>query len=84
MGLIFDWKIKSKNKNAISPIGMGDVKLISIGGMWLGATGLSVALIIACIGGMIWSKKNKQRYIPFAPFFLIGAILALISISFLL
>ena len=84
IGLIFDWKIKSKDKNAITPIGMGDIKLISIGGMWLGTTGLAIALIIACITGLFWGKKKKQRYLPFAPFFLIGAILTLIGTAFLL
>lgn len=74
---------KTDEKNYIPPIGFGDIKLISVGGLWLGPTGLSIALVISCILGMIWGIIKKQKYIPFAPFFVIGGFLALITIWFL-
>ncbi len=84
IGFIYDTRMRKKNPDAIAPIGMGDIKLIATGGIWLGLTGLSVALIIACISGGIWARYKKQKYIPFAPFFIIGGILALIGLWFLL
>lgn len=81
IGLIFE----HYKKNAqYSPIGMGDIKLISVGGLWLGTTGLAIALIFACIFGTIWARQNKQKYIPFAPFFFAGGFLSFITILFLL
>ena len=79
-GLIFE---KATNCTQ-SPIGMGDIKLIGVGGLWLGTNGLALALIIACIIGTIWSKNHKQKFIPFAPFFLFGGFLSFIINLFLL
>lgn len=84
VGFVFDWQIRRKNPDSLSPIGFGDIKLISVGGLWLGANGLGLALIIACIGGIVWARIKKQKYIPFGPFFIIGALLALIANSILL
>lgn len=78
VGFAFDYFIRRKNPSATTPIGMGDIKLIGVGGLWLGTTGLSMTLIIACVLGAIWARHHKQRYIPFAPFFLFGGILSLI------
>ncbi|MDE6250316.1 MAG: A24 family peptidase [Alphaproteobacteria bacterium] len=75
---------KEHHKTDIPPIGLGDIKLIGTGGIWLGATGLSIALIISCILGMIWGAARHQKYIPFAPFFAIGGFLSLITVWFLL
>lgn len=83
VGFLFD-KFNHKNDKKDSPIGLGDIKLIAVGGIWLGTTGLATALIISCIAGIIWGKLNKQRFIPFAPFFIIGGILALLVNAFLL
>ena len=84
IGTIFNHKLQKKDKNTPPPIGMGDIKLIGVGGLWLGTTGLSIALIIACITGAIWAHHHKQKYIPFAPFFLFGGFLSFITIVFLL
>lgn len=84
VGFIFDWQIRKKNPNAITPIGLGDIKLIGVGGLWLGANGLGFALIIACVSGMLWALLKHQKYIPFGPFFIIGGILALLANTFLL
>ena len=84
VGFVFDWHIRKKSPNATTPIGLGDIKLISVGGLWLGTNGLGLALIIACIGGIVWARKKKQKYIPFGPFFIIGGILALLANTFLL
>lgn len=72
-----------RNKNE-TPIGMGDVKLMATGGIWLGTTGIAISLIFACVFGMIWGGKNKQRYIPFAPFFVCGCFLSFFIMRFLL
>ncbi len=84
IGFVFDWRIRKKNPNADTPIGMGDIKLIAVGGIWLGVTGLAIALVISCILGLIWGRWRGQKYIPFAPFFVIGGFLALIANLFLL
>ena len=65
------------------PIGLGDVKLLAAGGIWLGLTGLAIALAVSCILGGIWGLRKKQKFIPFAPFFFIGAIVA-IGVLFLM
>ena len=82
-GIAFE-KIATNNKLSHSPIGMGDIKLMGIGGLWLGLNGLGIALIIACIIGTIWAKNKKQKYIPFAPFFLFGGFLSFIINLFLI
>lgn len=79
-GIAFE-KIK-KSDNA--PIGMGDIKLMSVGGLWLGTNGLAIALIVACIIAIIWAKRKQQKFIPFAPFFLFGGFLSFIINLFLL
>lgn len=67
-----------------SPIGMGDIKMLSAGGLWLGVTGLSIALILSCIFGSAWGVYKKQKYIPFGPFFIASSFLTLIILRFLL
>lgn len=84
VGFAFDRALARRAPSAPSPIGMGDIKLIATGGLWLGPQGLAIALVFACVFGAIWSKVKKQRYIPFAPFFVSGAFLSLIIIGFLL
>ena len=84
VGFIFDHLIRRHDANAIAPIGMGDIKLIGIGGMWLGTTGLAITLVIACITGATWGRLRNEKYIPFAPFFVCGGILSLIAMTFLL
>lgn len=84
VGFIFDVIRRRTNPNAETPIGLGDIKLIATGGLWLGIQGLGLALIVACITGGAWARAKHQRYIPFAPFFVVGAILSLITMAFLL
>jgi len=84
VGFVFDYLRRKKNPDADTPIGMGDIKLIAVGGLWLGPTGLYLALIMACILGIAWGKWRHQKYIPFAPFFAIGGFLALITVVFLI
>ena len=83
-GFVFDFIRRRNNPNADTPIGMGDIKLLATGGVWMGLNGLAIALVLSCIFGGIWAKVKKQRFIPFAPFFVAGAILALIIAVFLL
>lgn len=84
IGFIFDVIRRRTNPDAETPIGLGDIKLIATGGLWLGIQGLGLALIVACITGGAWARAKHQRYIPFAPFFVAGAILSLITMAFLL
>ena len=84
VGFVFDWFLRRRDPNAQIPIGFGDIKLLAAGGLWLGPTGLAWALVASCIGGLVWARTRHVRYIPFAPFFIGGAILALITNLFLL
>ena len=84
IGFAFDYFIRHKTPDATPPIGMGDIKLIGVGGLWLGTTGLSLALIVACLTGAIWARVKNQKFIPFAPVFIFGGILSLITNLFLL
>ncbi|MCL2737646.1 MAG: A24 family peptidase [Alphaproteobacteria bacterium] len=74
-------RLKKRAKNAHDPIGMGDIKLLAAGGIWLGISGLSVALIAACILGYIWGRAHKQKFVPFAPFFFAGMAVAMAIMS---
>jgi len=58
------------------PIGMGDIKLLAAGGIWMGITGMSIALVAACVFGGLWALARRQRYVPLAPFFLAGMVVA--------
>ena len=82
VGFIFERFQNDEEK--FPPIGLGDIKLLGAGGIWLGTLGLGIAMIISCVFSCIWVFKNKKRYIPFAPFFLMGVFLSLIIIQFLL
>ena len=83
IGILFA-HFQHANRSCPPAIGMGDIKLIGVGGLWLGTNGLALALIIACITGAIWARAKNQKFIPFAPFFLLGGILSLIANLFLL
>jgi leader peptidase (prepilin peptidase)/N-methyltransferase len=84
-GMLIGFIFSRIHKNAeYSPIGLGDIKLIAAGGIWLGATGLSIAVAVSCILGIIWGAVKKQKYIPFAPFFMVGIIIALLALIFLI
>lgn len=82
LNLLFKIRKKSEIRNRKSqithdPIGMGDIKLLAAGGIWLGVTGLSIALVAACAVGYIWGRRAKQKFVPFAPFFFAGAAVAI-------
>ncbi len=84
IGFLFDYAYRRQNPDMVAPIGMGDIKLISVGGIWMGVTGLAIALVVACVTGIVWARVQHQKYIPFGPFFVIGGILALIIMFFLI
>ncbi|MCQ2562640.1 MAG: A24 family peptidase [Alphaproteobacteria bacterium] len=81
LGFIFE---HTKKDLKYPPIGMGDIKLIGAGGIWLGTMGLSLSMIITSIISFIWSKRTKNKYIPFAPFFLGSSFLTFIIIKLLI
>lgn len=82
VGFLFEKFSEKKEKHP--PIGMGDIKLLGAGGIWLGTVGLAIAMFIACVLSYIWAHKNQEKYVPFAPFFLIGGFLSLIMVQFLI
>jgi leader peptidase (prepilin peptidase)/N-methyltransferase len=66
-------------------IGMGDAKLLSALGAWLGWAALPSILFLASIsgiiGGMIWLRLNKQNHgspFPFGPFLIFAGIMELL------
>jgi len=81
VGLIFE---KYKQGKFDTPIGMGDIKLMMVGGLWLGSTGLAISLLFSYVFGVIWAHRHKQKFIPFAPFFFMGGFLSFIIMWFLL
>ncbi len=83
VGALFTW-VRRHHHDKYPPVGMGDIKLMGVGGLWLGTSGLAMATIIACAAGAIWAWRRNTHYIPFAPFFIGGAIIALIGMGFLL
>ena len=84
IGSVFDYIGQKKSPKSPAPIGMGDIKLLATGGIWLGTTGLAIALVFSCVFGYLWGICKKQHFIPFAPFFVMGAILSLIITAFLI
>ncbi len=84
LGYLFERHAIRQDNAAPNPIGMGDVKLIATGGIWLGASGMAIALCLSYIGALIWAQRKKQKYVPFAPFFVTGGILAFLINLFLL
>lgn len=65
-------------------MGFGDVKLISAGGLWVGAHVLPYAIVIACIGAMIFillrygfeKRSSMRQRLPFGPFIALGLVAA--------
>ena len=84
VGAIFDYVMRRRDPHAQTPIGFGDIKLMAVGGIWLGVSGLAWAMIVACLFGAAWARIQKKRFIPFAPFFIVAALLTLITMMFLL
>jgi len=62
-------------------MGFGDVKLAGVLGALLGAQNLLVALLLAfvfgAVGGMIGKALGKGRVVPFGPYLVLGALVAL-------
>jgi leader peptidase (prepilin peptidase)/N-methyltransferase len=60
-------------------LGLGDVKLAAVAGAWTGFEGLSVALLIACIGAITWvlaSQAVAKRRVDTTTAIPFGAFLA--------
>ncbi len=84
VGIVFEYFLRNQDTKNTPPIGMGDIKLLGVGGLWLGTNGLAISLIFACISGYIWAHLHRQRFIPFAPFFIFGGFLSFIINLFLI
>lgn len=70
-------------------VGMGDVKLMSVMALFLGASGIVctvfVSLIVSfiyCTIALIARKKHKRDIIPFAPSLLLGTYISICLFSF--
>ena len=68
---------------------MGDVKLISIMALFLGASGIVCAVFasllisfIYCLIALIARKKHKKDIIPFAPSLLLGTYISICLFGF--
>jgi leader peptidase (prepilin peptidase)/N-methyltransferase len=80
-GLNFVYQLAKKQNG----IGMGDAKLLSALGAWLGINALPGILLIASIsglvGGLLWLRFQKQvmrAAFPFGPFLAIAGIIELL------
>ncbi len=62
-------------------MGFGDVKLAGVLGALLGAQNLLVALLLAfvfgAVGGLVGKALGKGRVVPFGPYLVLGALVAL-------
>ncbi len=65
-------------KKSKDSIGGGDLKLLALGGLWLGITGFTIAVVISAILSGLYSYKYKTKQIPYAPFFLVGTVVYLL------
>lgn len=64
------------SKHRARAIGNGDVKFLAAVGSALGATGIWLALLTACMAA-ITVNRGKSIYIPFGPFLVAGCFTAL-------
>ena len=67
-----------------SSVGMGDIKLFGVlgfyQGLWGGVNSIFFSLMVSfvlSVGFLITKKKNRNDAIPFAPFILMGTIIAM-------
>lgn len=70
-------------------LGMGDVKLMIGGGLWVGLSSISAAVLIACLSGMIqfgilayiYKTPIRDRKIPFGPYLVLGLLVVKIPLT---
>lgn len=85
IGYLFEKRAQKKSGDKYEiPIGLGDVKLLAVAGVWLGTRGLAIALVFAYAFAFVWARRRNQKFVPFAPFMILGGILALIIMAFLI
>lgn len=64
-------------------LGMGDVKLMIGGGLWIGLSSLPAAILLACLGGighfailaLFYRSPIRERKIPFGPYLVFGLLI---------
>ncbi|MDO5328519.1 MAG: prepilin peptidase [Coriobacteriia bacterium] len=64
-----------KDKNAF---GIGDIKYLSVVGLYLGFYSACICIISSCVAFVIYSLISKKRVAAFAPFILVGIIISAI------
>lgn len=70
-------------------LGFGDVKLMIGGGLWVGLTGLSPALFVASLAGLLHfaflaileKKPFARQKIPFGPYLVLGLLITRVAIE---
>jgi leader peptidase (prepilin peptidase)/N-methyltransferase len=75
---VMSWRLKRE------AMGFGDVKLMTAGGIWVGAQALPLSIIIGCCAAalalIIFSVTKKvnlrEHILPFGPFLAFGLIAA--------
>ena len=90
VGALYWWLYELKNPEQYDEpaeddepvaMGFGDVKLAGVLGATLGAQNLLVALLLAfvfgAVGGLIGKAMGKGRVVPFGPYLVLGALVAL-------
>lgn len=59
-------------------MGGGDIKLLGIIGLYLGAMNGLLCLILACVIGLVMAGVHKQKQIPFGPSLMIGFVFCML------
>lgn len=80
VGMLFHWL-----RHRQAGLGWGDVKLLAGMGVWLGAQGVIMALLMACVCGLAFTLcRNRglrlQAGYPFGPFLALGTVLVMLRV----
>lgn len=63
-------------------MGMGDVKLVAVMGLFLGrdvVPALAVAMVVGTVAGLVLLARDGRRGIPFGPFLALGGVVGLLA-----
>ncbi len=66
-------------------LGLGDVKMVTACGFWLGPQGVGIMLLVAALTAIAWSivrqwtaasRPSRKTILPFGPWLALGAVVA--------